>query len=301
MAQAGGDNPMTHAQQSRETADEPLPELVPLRQCLAELELTPAARQTVDTALAQSQQLLQQRLQQMASHAERCAQLGEIAARMMHDIRNPLNAVFLHADIIEEEIQRPTHDSQEQVVASVADIRTEVTHLYDLIQDYLALARLAVVCCELEDLGLFLGECVHTVRTLAESRQIVLHLEGLTRLGRVPMHKGTLRRAILNLMQRALAVMPQGGTLTLRGRRTASSHVTIEVRDTGDSIPEEQLDLLFEPFCATGAEGTGPGLYVVREVVTAHHGTLDVQSVPNKGTTFTITLPLVAADAQRAP
>ena len=231
---------MTHAQQSRETADEPLPELVPLRQCLAELELTPAARQTVDTALAQSQQLLQQRLQQMAWHTERGALLGEIAARMMHDIRNPLNAVFLHADIIEEEIQRPTHDSQEQVVASVADIRTEVTHLYDLIQDYLALARLAVVCCELEDLGLFLGECVHTVRTLAESRQIVLHLEGLTRLGRVPMHKGTLRRAILNLMQRALAVMPQGGTLTLRGRRTASSHVTIEVRDTGDSIPEEQ-------------------------------------------------------------
>jgi signal transduction histidine kinase len=235
---------------------------------------------------------LRQRLQQMAWQADRCALLGEIAARMVHDIRNPLNAIFLHADVVEEEIQRPTHDSQAQVAASMADIRTEVTHLYDLMQDYLALARLAVVCREPEDLGLFLGECAHAVRTLAENRQVVLHLEGLTRLGRVPIHKGTLRRALLNLMQRALETMPQGGTLTLRGRRTASSHVTIEVRDTGGSIPEEQLDLLFAPFYTTGSEWAGLGLYVVREIVVAHHGTLDVQSTPDKGTTFTITLPL---------
>jgi signal transduction histidine kinase len=129
---------------------------------------------------------------------------------------------------------------------------------------------------------------------------VVLHLEGLTRLGRVPIHQGTLRRALLNLMQRALEAMPQGGTLTLRGRRTAPSHVTIEVRDTGGSIPEEQLDLLFEPFYTTGSEWAGLGLYVVREIVTAHHGTIDVQSLPNKGTTFTITLPLAATDAKPA-
>ena len=291
---------MAHAEQSCKTGHEPLPELVPLHQCLAALELAPAVRQTVTTALAESQELLRQRLQQMAWQADRCARLGEIAARMVHDIRNPLNAIFLHADVVEEEIQRPTHDSQAQVAASMADIRTEVTHLYDLMQDYLALARLAVVCREPEDLGLFLGECAHAMRTLAESRQVALHLEGLTRLGRVLIHKGTLRRALLNLMQRALETMPQGGTLTLRGRRTASSHVTIEVRDTGGSIPEEQLGLLSEPFCTTGSEWAGLGLYVVREIVTAHHGTIDVQSLPNKGTTFTITLPLMATDAQPA-
>jgi len=289
---------MMNAEQSRAREEEPLPELVALRQCLTELELAPAVRQAVNTALAQSAECLRQRLDQMAWHAHRCALLGEIAARMVHDIRNPLNAIFLHADVIEEELRRPTYDSQTQMAASVADIRTEVTHLYDLMQDYLALARLAVVHCESEDLGLFLEECAHALRTLAESRHIVLHLEGLTRLGRVAMHKGTLRRAVLNLLQRALDAMPQGGTLTLRGQRTASSHVTIEVRDTGSSIPEEQLELLFEPFCTTGSEWTGLGLYVVREIVAAHHGTIDVQSAPNRGTTFTLTLPLVAADAK---
>ena len=291
---------MANAEQSHAKGTELLPELVPLRQCLTELDLVSDVRQAVNKALARSEELLRQRLEQMARHAERGALLGQIAAKMAHDIRNPLNAIFLHADVVEEELQRPTQDSQAQMAASVADIRTEVTRLYDLMQDYLALARLSDVPPELEDLGFFLEECTRTMRRLAESRQVVLRLEGLTRLGRVAIHKGTLHRAVLNLLQRALAAMPQGGTLTLRGRRTAPSHVTIEVRDTGSSIPEEQLELLFEPFSATDSEWTGLGLYVVREIVAAHHGTIDVQSAPNQGTTFTITLPLVATDAQRA-
>lgn len=291
---------MANVEQSRARGEEPLPELVALHDYLAELELDPAVRQTIKKALTDSEALLQQRLAQMAWHTERCALLGQIAAKMVHDIRNPLNAIFLHTDVVEEELRRPTHDSQAQIAASMLDIRTEVTHLSDLIQDYLALAGLAGVHRELADLGVFLGECAHDMRTRAESHGVVLHLEGLTRLGRVPIHKGTLRRAILSLMQRALDAMPQGGTLTLRGQRTASSHVAIEVRDTGSSIPEEQAEVLFEPFCPTGSEWTGLGLYVVREIVAAHHGSIDVQSVPHQGTTFTITLPLVAADAKRA-
>lgn len=289
---------MANAEQSRESGEEPLPELMALGHCLAELELDPAVRQSIQKALTESEVSLRQRLTQMAWHAERCTLLGQIAAKMVHDIRNPLNAIFLHTDVVEEELRRPTHDSQAQIAASMVDIRTEVTHLYDLIQDYLALARLAVVHREFEDLGLFLGECAHDIRTLAESRRVVLRFEGLTRLGRVPIHKGTLRRAVLSLMQRALEAMPQGGTLTLRGRRSASSHVTIEVGDTGSSIPEEQLELLFEPFCTTDSEWMGLGLYVVREIVAAHHGTVDVRSLPPQGTTFTITLPLVAADTK---
>jgi len=269
-----------------------------LRDCLAELECDPAVRQSITKALTHTEESLRQRLEQMAWHTERCALLGEIAAKMAHDIRNPLNAIFLHADVVEEELRRPTHDSQAQIAASMVDIRAEVTHLYDLIQDYLALARLAVVHRELEDLGLFLGECVHDIGMLAESRSVVLRFEGLTRLGRVPIHKGTLRRAVLNLMQRALEAMPQGGTLTLRGRRSATSHVTIEVVDTGSNIPEEELELLFAPFCMTDSESIGLGLYVVREIVAAHHGTIDVQSALPQGTTFIITLPLVAADAK---
>jgi signal transduction histidine kinase len=129
----------------------------------------------------------------------------------------------------------------------------------------------------------------------ARTRGVTLHLQGLARLGSVSLHKGTLQRAFVNLLQRALDTVPRGGTVTLRGRRTAF-HSVVEIRDTGSAISEEQSALLFEPLYSTGSEWTGLELYVVREIVVAHHGTIDVQSAPGQGTTFTVTLPLVAME-----
>jgi signal transduction histidine kinase len=183
-------------------------------------------------------------------------------------------------------------------VESLTDIRMEVRRLYDIIQDYLTLARLLVVRYEPEDIGNFLRECGRVMQEQARARGVTLHLQGLARLGSVSLHKGTLQRAFVNLLQRALDAMPQGGTVTLRGRRTAS-HSVVEIRDTGSAISEEQLDLLFEPLYSTGSEWTGLGLYVAHEIVLAHQGTIDVQSVPGQGTTFTVTLPLVATEGMR--
>jgi signal transduction histidine kinase len=291
---AEGENAMTNAEQ----AQGQLPELSALRQCLTELALPPAVHQTLDRAFTESEKRLQQRLEQMTWQVQRSALLGDIAGKIVHEIRNPLNAIFLHADVIQGELQCPTLDSRTQMLESLADIRLEVRRLYDIMQDYLALARLPVVQYESEDMGAFLRECGRVMQEQARTRGITLHLQGLARLGSVSLHKGTLQRAFLNLLQRALDAMPQGGTVTLRGRRTAS-HSVVEIRDIGSAISEEQLDLLFEPLYSTGAEWTGLGLYVVREIVLAHHGAIDVQSAPGQGTTFTVTLPLVAIEGMR--
>jgi two-component system, sporulation sensor kinase E len=255
-------------------------------------------RQTLDSAFTESEKQLQRRLEQMTWQVQRSAVLGDIAGKIVHEIRNPLNAIFLHADVVLGELQYPTLDSRTQMMESLTDIRTEVRRLYDIIQDYLALARLLVVQYEPEDMGNFLRECGHVMQEQARTRGVMLHLQGLARLGSVSLHRGTLQRAFVNLLRRALDAMPQGGTVTLRGRRTAS-HSVVEIRDTGSAISEEQLDLLFEPLYSTGSEWTGLGLYVVREIVLAHQGTIDVQSVPGQGTTFTVTLPLVAMAGMR--
>ena len=281
-----------------EQAQGQLPELAALRQCLTELALPPAVRQTLDNALTESEKRLHQRLEQMAWQVQRSALLGDIAGKIVHEIRNPLNAIFLHADVVQGELQCPTLDSRTQMMESLTDIRMEVKRLYDIMQDYLALASLAIVQYELEDMGNFLRECGHVMQEQARTRGVMLHLQGLARLGAVSLHKGTLQRAFVSLLQRALDAMLQGGTVTLRGRRTAS-HSVVEIRDTGSAISEEQLDLLFEPLYSTGSEWTGLGLYVVREIVLAHHGTIDVQSAPGQGTTFTVTLPLVAMEGTR--
>jgi signal transduction histidine kinase len=97
---------------------------------------------------------------------------------------------------------------------------------------------------------------------------------------------------MLNLVQNALDAMPQGGTLTLTGQRTAT-HVQLQVRDTGCGIPTEHLTQIFEPLYTTKPGGSGLGLYIVQEIVAAHGGTLAVESVVGGGTTFTMTLATV--------
>ena len=278
-----------------EQAQGQLPELATLRQCLTGLALPPDVRQTLDSTFTESEKRLRQRLEQMTWQVQRSALLGDIAGKIVHEIRNPLNAIFLHADVMLGELQCPTLDSHTQMMESLTDIRMEVRRLYDIMQDYLTLARLPVVQYEPEDMGNFLRECGRVMQEQARARGIVLHLQGLARLGSVSLHKGSLQHAFMNLLQRALNAMPQGGTMTLRGRRTAS-HSVAEIRDTGSAISEEHLDLLFEPWYSTGSEWTGLGLYVVREIIMAHHGTIDVQSTSGQGTTFTVMLPLVAME-----
>jgi signal transduction histidine kinase len=291
MVRAGGDNAMANVEQ----AQGQLPELAALRQCLTELALPPAVRQTLDNALTESEKQLHQRLEQMAWQVQRSALLGDIAGKIVHEIRNPLNAIFLHADVVQGELQCPTLDSRTQMMESLTDIRMEVKRLYDIMQDYLALARLAVMQYEPEDMGNFLRECGRAMQEQARTRGVMLHLQGLARLGSVSLHKGTLQHAFVNLLQRALDATPQGGTVTLRGRRTAS-HSIVEIRDTGSVISEERLETLFEPLYSMSSEWTGLELYVVREIVVAHHGAIDIQSAPGQGTTCTVTLPLVARE-----
>jgi len=291
MVRAGGDNAMANVEQ----AQGQLPELTALRQCLTSLALPPAVRQTLDNALTESEKQLHQRLEQMARQVQHSALLGDIAGKIVHEIRNPLNAIFLHADVVQGELQCPTLDSRTQMMESLTDIRMEVKRLYDIMQDYLALARLAVVQYEPEDMGNFLRECGRVMQEQARTRGVMLHLQGLARLGSVSLHKGTLQHAFVNLLQRALDATPQGGTVTLRGRRTAS-HSIVEIRDTGSAISEERLEILFEPLYSMSSEWTGLELYVVREIVVAHHGAIDIQSAPGQGTTCTVTLPLVARE-----
>jgi signal transduction histidine kinase len=99
---------------------------------------------------------------------------------------------------------------------------------------------------------------------------------------------------LLNLVQNAMDAMPQGGTLTLRGRQQAAT-VYLDVCDTGIGIPPERIAQIFEPLHTTKPGGTGLGLYIVKEIIAAHGGQVAVQSTVNYGATFTIALPLAEA------
>jgi signal transduction histidine kinase len=231
-----------------------------------------------------------QRLEREAQRAQQFALLGRLAAGVSHEIRNPLAALFLHVDLLEEELQQPTPGSAAQVTQVLAEIRTQLARLEDLVQNYLMLVRASQLERTPQDLGAALHAGAVEWQQLAKRQGVLLRLEGLENLGVVPFHANMLCRAILNLIHNALDAMPQGGTLALVGQRTAT-HVQLRVRDTGSGISTEQCAKIFEPLYTTKPGGSGLGLYIVQEIVAAHGGTLAVESALGCGTAFTITLP----------
>jgi signal transduction histidine kinase len=231
-----------------------------------------------------------QRLEREAQRAQHFALLGRLAAGVSHEIRNPLAALFLHVDVLEEELKRPGPESPAQVTEALAEMRTNLARLEDVVQDYLTLLRTSQVERTPHDLGTALRAWAAEWQSLAVDQNVLLRLEGLEELGTVAVHANLLFRALLNLVQNAVDAMPHGGTLTLAGQGTAT-HVQLSVRDTGSGIPAEYLATIFEPLHTSKPGGTGLGLYLVQEIVTAHGGQLSVESVAGQGTTFTLTLP----------
>jgi signal transduction histidine kinase len=216
--------------------------------------------------------------------------LGHLASILSHEIRNPLSAVFLHIDLLEEELRQPSAASHSYIEESFSAIRTELNRINDLVQNHLSLARLTHLQYEPVELGKLLDVFALEIRPQLALRGIGLHLQGQDGLGQVWLHQNTFRRVLLNLVQNAIDAMPRGGMLTLRGR-CEGALVCLEVGDTGIGISEAQRAQLFRPFHTTKPEGTGLGLYVVQQILAAHGGGIAVTSTPGQGTTCTITMP----------
>jgi PAS domain S-box-containing protein len=224
---------------------------------------------------------------------EKRSSLSRLAASVSHDIRNPLNAVFLHMDIIEEELRLPTPDSRGQVEQSLATIKTEVTRLHDLMQDYLSLARLANLPREPEDLRALVEALAHEMQAQFAVRGVTLGLEGFDDLGELTLHKGLFRRSLANILQRLIDAMPRGGTLTLSGGRSAS-HLYLSIRDGAKEIPSAAWAAISASMQATNPEAIDLSVYVAREIIAAHGGEVAVTHAPGTGMACTMTLPLSA-------
>jgi two-component system sensor histidine kinase AtoS len=231
-------------------------------------------------------------LQDRLLQSERLSILGRLAGAVWHEIRNPLTAIYLQADILEDALGQPHERDRPQVLRSLAVIKEEVARLHELVQQYLSLARLSDLRREPVDLGRYLEAFCAELRQCVLVRDITLLLEDCDELGQVALHPNSFRRVLLNLCNNALEAMPHGGTLTLRGQRTAEA-IRLEICDTGCGIPAEEIPLLFSPLHTTKPAGTGLGLYLAREIVTAHGGEMTVTSTPGIGTVFTIMLPLL--------
>lgn len=225
--------------------------------------------------------------------SKRLAALGEMAAGIAHEIRNPLASIRLYAGMLNADL---VHMPEQQGVAG--NIIDAVRGLDSIVEDVLAFAReiqVALVEGSAEDL---FHSVLETTKAEIESAGVQIVVADGSDDAMFSFDRDLMHRAVANLVRNGIEAMESGGTLTLAAEVT-NERVTITVRDTGSGIDDETIERIFNPFFTTRASGTGLGLAIVNRIVEAHDGTIDVAN--DNGAVFTITLPGVATEEEAEP
>jgi signal transduction histidine kinase len=227
------------------------------------------------------------RLQQAAHRNDRLKELGELAAHLAHEIRNPLGGIRGFAHLLQQELhERPDLQQMASYIVQGAD------DLNQFVSQVLLYARPFQAHVENVDLVHFIEEIRQLMQAdVGWNANIQFTIQSPVSELLVPLDPQLFKSALLNLLVNAVQAMPEGGNLTVT-LEPDPSWVTIRVEDTGVGIAPEHLPKIFSPFFTTKETGNGLGLAEVHKVIQAHQGWIEVQSEVGKGTTFTIKIPL---------
>jgi len=228
------------------------------------------------------------RAQDQLVRQERLAALGELAAVVAHEVRNPLGVVFNSLGSLRRLV--PQQGDARMLLDIVGE---EAERLNRMVGDLLDFARPSRPTVRPEPLDVVIEDAL--VAALSDGgRGVRVERDLQPDLPRVPMDARLLRQAILNLILNATQAMGGRGTLTVRAY-AERGHAVLEIGDTGPGIPEDVRHRIFEPFFTTKATGRGLGLAVVKRIVDAHYGRVETRPGPQGGTVFAVRLPLRVA------
>lgn len=232
---------------------------------------------------AQSERIIA--IEEQLRRSEKLSTLGEMAAVLAHEIRNPLGSIRGTAEILRDDY-RPGDPKHEFIEIQIK----ETERLNHVVEDFLRMARQQPV--ELRDCSI--REELETIVTLvakdAQDRGLSLRLEPAAGPAIIRGDGEKLRQAFLNIVINALQATPSGGSVQIAYQQSDSGW-EITFRDSGPGIDAETKARIFEPFFTTKPDGTGLGLAITRKIIEGHGGRLDIESGVGQGTTVSITLP----------
>lgn len=227
--------------------------------------------------------------------AERMATVGRLSLKVAHEVRNPISAIELNAELLQDIVQARAGGEMDEARGLLVAIRDQVNTLDALTEEYLAFARFPRPHFEEESVNHLVQELADFVRPVATRQGLTIRVETDPAAPLLEIDRTLLRQAILNLVKNGQEALSRGGALTI-ATRWVTDAVMIEVSDTGPGIDPAVAGHLFEPFFTTKPQGTGLGLAIVRKVVDAHDGRIDAVSAPGRGATFRVTLPVVPTE-----
>ena len=223
--------------------------------------------------------------------AEKRDLLARLLGRLAHEIRNPLSSLDIHVQLLEEDLGALAPQIREQLAARLDIIHGELHRLESIVENFLRLAGPSTLDLETVELTRVVKHVCDLLLPEAAAREIDIHV-ALAAPGPVlradPVR---LTQALLNLVINAMQAIGRQGRIEV-GLLANSDSAIITVRDSGPGIPPEKLASIFDPYFTTKPDGSGLGLWIAQQIVTAHGGTLKAHSAPGEGALFTLTLPI---------
>lgn len=226
-------------------------------------------------------------IQSLVDYSRKLADLGKLTSGVAHEIKNPLNAMTIHLELLKQKL----NDPPEEVAQSLAFLGGEVHRLDRVVQGFLRFVRPQTLELRPLDLNKLLQEVAQMINTQGAASRITFAFrldDGLPPINGDP---ELLQQAFLNLALNACQAMPDGGTVTLATDRTAEGVTHAHIIDQGIGIPAEDLDKIFRLYYTTKPDGNGIGLSLVYRIVQMHGGSVEVDSKIGQGTKMTVTFP----------
>jgi len=240
--------------------------------------------------LEKAQQDLKDLHEQQMERVDRFATIGELAAGIAHEIKNPIAGIGGAIQIMMQDLPKDDHRREifEEILKQIDRIDRDV-------KDLLSYARTTEPEFADRDINRVIHQSIFLIqdRAAQQNVEVVTHCD--ERIPRINIDEKQIQQVLVNLGLNAVQAMPQGGILMFSSRKKVSDHhefVEIQVKDTGKGIPSEHMSKIFVPFFTTHHTGTGLGLPISRKIIEQHQGRIEVKTTPDKGTCFTILLPL---------
>jgi PAS domain S-box-containing protein len=228
------------------------------------------------------------RTEEILHQQDKLAAVGQLAAGVAHEIRNPLTSMKGYTEFLQLDEKDPER------LEFLNIILDEIERVNMIVEDFMVLAKPKAVELEEKNVIPVIKNVVSLLEFEARKRHVGLHLECETEIIQIECDENRLKQVFLNFIKNGIEAMPNGGDLYVK-TFIKDNNVQISIQDTGVGIPEDKLKKLGEPFFTTKKNGNGLGLMVSFKIIESHNGKVFIESEPNKGTTFNIFLPAKTA------
>jgi signal transduction histidine kinase/putative methionine-R-sulfoxide reductase with GAF domain len=219
--------------------------------------------------------------------SEKLAALGQLAAGIAHEIRNPLTSINILIHSLRQNISSGESRSEDFKV-----IEEEIHRINEIVDQFLRFAKPAPPHLERTEVTSIFEEILQLLRPQMEKLRISVQKD-FRSVPLITIDNEQMKQVILNLLMNSIQAMPEGGQFRLEGEVSKDGQwVELSIRDSGVGIPPEDMDKLFDPFFSTKEGGIGLGLSIAHRIIDQHHGKIEVTSNPNEGTIFTVYLPI---------